>query len=266
MKSLALLALGSLGILGAGAGLSSTSDCSPCELVGRGKSWAMGLLGLNRPALVEGCMVLPAPAPPRELLPLRPPVAASSAPVVDRVEFRSAAVWAGACHYNGEYHHRGQGALLGFAFEAGELDGVDVAGLAAVVALGSEQNLDEATVRTAEAWIDANADAEQRAAVEAWLARQVGRLAAVHAGQVEVRVGPESFGLVVAGVAEAAADTLADRACCSMPENRWYEPLVGAPGAPVGYVDRCRFEGGEQLSGWTYEGENSAFLGLAPRP
>ncbi len=285
MKTLSLIALLSLGTLGAGAGLSTTADCEPCEVVSQVKIWAIGLFQLE-PAPLTVCGSLNAsevilqrrldllergaeefgPLEPFELPIYVPAGTSGSGVVVDRVEFRSAAVWAGACHYNGEYHHRGQTALLGFAFEGGAVDGVELAGLGAVVALASDLNLDEGAERQIEAWIDEDADEGQVAALTAWLGTEVGELDVVHRAAVEVHAGLESFGLVVPGVAEAAADTMAERACCSMPENRWYEPLAGPAGAPVGFVERCRFEGSEALEGWTYEGENSAFRSLASRP
>lgn len=254
MKTLSLIALLSIGTLGAGAGLSRAGDCGACELGAKAKGWAVGLFGQPSASLE-----------PSVVLDHIPGGAAGGELIVDRVEFRSAAVWAGACHYNGEYHHRGQTALLGFAFEGGAVDGVELAGLAAVVALSSDQNLDEGAECRIEAWLDEGADGRQAAALVAWLGNEVGALDAVHRAAVEVQAGAESFGLLVPDVAEAAADTMADRACCSMPENRWYEPLSGPAGAPVGYVQRCRFEGSEALEAWTYEGENSAFSSLAPR-
>jgi len=48
-------------------------------------------------------------------------------------ESRSCAVLAGACHYNGELDLAGRKAVMGFAFQAGERDGVSLAGVRAVL-------------------------------------------------------------------------------------------------------------------------------------
>src|SRR5437899_12932919 len=57
------------------------------------------------------------------------------------VETRTAAVMAGACHYNGELVTRGRDAILGFRIDGGQAANVDVAGVKAVAIVTSPENL-----------------------------------------------------------------------------------------------------------------------------
>src|SRR4051812_33800566 len=84
----------------------------------------------------------------------------------DYVEARTAAVFAGACHYNGEYVTTGRDALMAWSFKSGVHDGVSLAGVQAMAAVTSQANLsDVSTSRKAEIVVDPSATAEQITAV-----------------------------------------------------------------------------------------------------
>src|SRR5687768_13059871 len=59
------------------------------------------------------------------------------------VEARTASVFAGPCHFNGEYTTQGREAVLALAFDAGTLNGVSLDGLTVVAAVSADANLAE---------------------------------------------------------------------------------------------------------------------------
>src|SRR5712691_13337040 len=61
----------------------------------------------------------------------------------DYVEVRTASVFAGACHYNGEVTTTGRDALMAWNVTAGKWNGVDLAGVRAVAIVTSEVNLSD---------------------------------------------------------------------------------------------------------------------------
>lgn len=183
------------------------------------------------------------------------------------LELRSAAVFAGPCHVNSERDHQGRRALLAYQLEGGRwmdemMEGVDL-----VVAVGSDKNLDEGLPRRSVVYTDASLPESQRRHAVGWLTSahgdQLGEIQEVIATDIELDLDGTSFRLDIPGVASAAGETLADEACCSMPESVWYEPLAGpAPEATmVGNASRCRFEGAAGIKPWTYEDQNNAFMG-----
>ena len=181
------------------------------------------------------------------------------------VEARSAAVFAGPCHYNGEVQMQGKSALMAWQLDQGEWQGVDLGGAQLAAAVHSDDNLAEEGARTSVVYVDEALDADVREGAVAWLrARHGDALGDV----AEVRVVPfdfeftgDGFALLIDGVLELSGATLPDRACCSMPENVWYEPLAESIEPMVGNSSVCRFEGDQGLDPWAYQGENNAFVG-----
>src|ERR687886_1985957 len=80
----------------------------------------------------------------------------------DYVEARTASVFAGACHYNGELTTAGREAVLAWNVTSGSWNGVDLAGVRAVAVVGSEANLaDSAAARRSELVVDSSASEAQ---------------------------------------------------------------------------------------------------------
>src|SRR5918997_5447246 len=78
------------------------------------------------------------------------------------VEARTASVFAGACHYNGELTTAGREAVLAWNVTAGSWDGVDLAGVRALAVVSADANLSEArAARRAELIIDESASYKQ---------------------------------------------------------------------------------------------------------
>src|ERR1700722_5836891 len=67
----------------------------------------------------------------------------SSTIVGDYVEARTASVFAGACHYNGELVTTGRDAVMAWNITAGSWNGTDLSGLLAMAAVTSQSNLGE---------------------------------------------------------------------------------------------------------------------------
>lgn len=187
------------------------------------------------------------------------------------LEARDATVWGGACHVSSQARTGGAHAVLGWAFEGGAHEGVDLAGVTAVAALEGSTNLQgadvfragEAASRRAVLWIDAPTDAAADAARGHLASLGVlGDVAAAHRAEARVILDGDAFTLAVPGVLEVSGQAREDRACCTMPESRWYEPLAPVAGSVVGVPERCRVEGASAgLATWSFEEENSAYVG-----
>jgi len=154
------------------------------------------------------------------------------APAGHYVESRTAAVFAGACHYNGEWCTEGREALCVWHFEEGSFAGADVA-----LSLRADTNLAApgAQVRRA-VYLSGSAGP---AALELLRAREpqlfegaeVLETLPIHArfdadGSYAVD-GGERFAL--------SGRTLADRACCKMPFDVWYAPFGRIDDQVVGH-------------------------------
>src|SRR5829696_6984884 len=61
----------------------------------------------------------------------------------DYVEVRTASVFAGACHYNGEVVTTGRDAMMAWNVTSGKWQGVDLSGVRAVAIVSSQSNLSE---------------------------------------------------------------------------------------------------------------------------
>jgi hypothetical protein len=187
------------------------------------------------------------------------------------VEARSASVFAGACHYNGEYPTQGRELIAGWRLDgastgAPELDGVEV-----VVAVAGDRNLEEPEVtRRSVVYLDPELDSARADAAVAWLreehAAMLGELLEVRRADVSVtRTGDDFAVRAGEGLAFAGA-ALPDRACCSMPSEVWYEPEVELGGRLVGRVESFRFVEPRLGVETTRHDENSAFVGELPLP
>src|SRR5882672_7910494 len=91
----------------------------------------------------------------------------------DYVEVRTASVFAGACHYNGEVTTTGRDALMAWNVKSGQWRGVDLAGVSVVAIVTADANLsDNGAARSSEIVIGSSAsDAQSRAILEALKSR-----------------------------------------------------------------------------------------------
>src|SRR5947209_18324484 len=183
----------------------------------------------------------------------------------DYVEARTASVFAGACHYNGELTTTGRDALMAWNIAAGSWDGVSLAGVRALAVVGADANLvDARAARRSELVVDSSAtDAQAAALLRAFKSRYAGALGEV----VFVRRAPVIFRHDAAtysvGTSSVAlnVEAMPDNLCCRMPQLVWYEPLVLVEGRKVGYTRKATYAGGPAGDSWERAGENGAFYG-----
>jgi hypothetical protein len=180
------------------------------------------------------------------------------------VEARTASVYAGPCHFNGEYTTQGRTALVAFEIEGGAVDGVDLSGLSLAAVITADRNLAEPdAVRRSVVYVD-RTSAPVLAAARDWLVRThgpaLGAIEDVRATDVEVDVRGEHFTVTVGEVAELRGYAMPDRACCSMPSDVWYEPLVPTGPRLAAYTELFGYRDRSLGPRFERAGENSAFL------
>ena len=183
----------------------------------------------------------------------------------DYVEVRTASVFAGACHYNGEVVTTGRDALMAWKVTSGKWQGVDLSGVRVVAIVSADANLGESgAARQSEIIIDAGASRTQALAITNVLKEKY----AVSLGKiVEVRTAPISFErsgrnyAVVTNEAAINVEAMPNDLCCKMPNLVWYAPLVGLENRKVGYTSKALYSGRVVGEPWSRSGENSAFYG-----
>ncbi len=182
------------------------------------------------------------------------------------VEVRTASVFAGACHYNGEVVTTGRDALMAWNVTSGKWQNVDLSGVRAMAIINSKSNLSEPNAaRQSEVIIDAAASHEQ---ANAMLSALKEKYASSLGEIVEVRNAPISFEhkdrayTVKADNATINVEAMPNDLCCKMPNLVWYKPLVGLENRKVGYTINATYGGRKVTEPWSRSGENSAFYGL----
>jgi hypothetical protein len=183
----------------------------------------------------------------------------------DYVEVRTASVFAGACHYNGEVVTTGRDAMMAWNVTSGQWQGVDLSGVRVLAIVSADVNLGEQNAaRQSEIIIDSNASRAQALAMMNALKE---KYAASLGKIVEVRSAPISFernGRTYAVVTNEAAinvEAMPNDLCCKMPNLVWYTPLVGLENRKVGYTEKALYSGKTVGEPWSRSGENSAFYG-----
>ena len=183
----------------------------------------------------------------------------------DYVEVRTASVFAGACHFNGEVVTTGRDALMAWNVTSGKWQDVDLTGVRVMAIVSADENLAEGNAaRRSEIVIDSHASrAQALAMVNALRSRYAGSLGDV----VAVRSAPIGFerkGRTYAVVTNDAAinvEAMPNDLCCKMPNLVWYTSLVGLENRKVGYTSKALYSGKIVGEPWSRSGENSAFYG-----
>jgi|SRR4030095_12802808 Protein of unknown function (DUF1326) len=183
----------------------------------------------------------------------------------DYVEVRTASVFAGACHYNGELVTTGNDAMMAWNVTSGNWQGVDLTGVRAMAIVSASANLANTTAaRQTEIIIDQNATRAQSVAMLNALKQ---KYAASLGNIVAVRNAPVSFVREGRSYAVATDDAtinveaMPNDLCCKMPNLVWYSPLVGLENRKVGYTSSATYSGKKVTDPWSRSGENSAFYG-----
>ena len=182
------------------------------------------------------------------------------------VEVRTASVFAGACHYNGELTTTGRDALMAWNVKSGQWQGVDLAGVRAVAIVSATENLaDNNALRQSEIIIGEDAsDAQSRAMLGALKSRYVtslGKIISVRRGPLSFEHKGKAYSVRADRFASIDIEAMPDDLCCKMPQLVWYSPLVPLENRKVGYTTKALYEGGDVCDPWQRSGENSAFYG-----
>jgi hypothetical protein len=183
----------------------------------------------------------------------------------DYVEVRTASVFAGACHFNGEVVTTGRDALMAWNVTSGKWQGVDLTGVRVMAIVSADANLAENNAaRRSEIVIDSQASRTQALAMVNALKE---KYAASLGNVVAVRSAPISFArsgrtyAVVTNDAAINVEAMPNDLCCKMPNLIWYKPLVGLENRKVGYTSKALYSGKTIGEPWSRSGENSAFYG-----
>ena len=194
-----------------------------------------------------------------------PQPAATATPVLgDYVEARTASVFAGACHYNGERVTTGRDAVLAWHIASGAWQGTDLSGVSAMAAVSCDDNLAEASAaRRSELVVDGSP--AQVTALASLLANrcgsQLGAIVTVRQGTVAFHRDGRAYHVNAEGFAELSIQPMPNDACCSQPSNVWYTPLVPLAHRKVGYAQRAAYTAGTVGDAWDRSDENDAFYG-----
>ncbi len=183
----------------------------------------------------------------------------------DYVEVRTASVFAGACHYNGEVTTTGRDALMAWNVTSGKWNGAYLTGMRAIAIVSADDNLSSAQAgRRSELIIDKSAThAQTLAMLDAIKSRYADALGQI----ISVRTAPINFKhegkTYEVDSAEAAinVEAMPNDLCCRMPNLVWYSPLVSLGQRRVGYTVKALYAGHTVSDRWERAGENSAFYG-----
>ena len=183
----------------------------------------------------------------------------------DYVEVRTASVFAGACHYNGELVTAGREAIMAWNFSAGTWQGTNLAGARAIAVVNSDQNLsNQNAARRSEVILDQSASHDQKVAIlealKSRYAATLGEIISVRSAPITFRHEGKSYEV---NSAEAAinVEAMPNDLCCKMPNLVWYDPLVQLGQRKVGYTIKALYSGHDIGDTWERDGENSAFYG-----
>ncbi|HEV8428426.1 MAG TPA: DUF1326 domain-containing protein [Pyrinomonadaceae bacterium] len=183
----------------------------------------------------------------------------------DYVEVRTASVFAGACHYNGEVVTTGRDALMAWNVTSGKWQGVDLSGVRVLAIVSADANLGEANApRQSEIIIDSSASRTQALAITNALkekyAASLGKIVEVRTASISFERNGRTYA-VVTNEAAINVEAMPNDLCCKMPNLIWYAPLVGLENRKVGYTSKALYSGKVVGEPWSRSGENSAFYG-----
>lgn len=195
------------------------------------------------------------------------PPASANLPAGDYVEARTASVFAGACHYGGEYESDGREAIMAWHFAKGSSQGQSLAGLSAIAVVRADENLAEKSgLHHTCLYLDSHASPAQQqalaAALEARYAGVFGTVTDIKPAAISfTRTANDSFHITAPQVATLTINALPNRECCKMPNLVWYKPLATIENRRVGFTQLARCTEATGGDAWSYGNENSAFYG-----
>ncbi len=184
----------------------------------------------------------------------------------DYVEARTASVFAGPCHYNGELVTTGRDALMAWQFNSGSWDRVDLSGVRVMAVVTSDENLGHAGgPRKSEIIIDRSASKQQAAAAAGAIlahdGQSLGEIVSIGRGIVSFRHYGGEFHVTCAGFGSMDVKAMPNGECCKQPNLVWYSPLAHLTWRKVGYTINASYVAGTIGDPWQRSDENGAFYG-----
>src|SRR5579872_185955 len=175
----------------------------------------------------------------------------------DYVETRTASVFAGPCHYNGEVMNTGRDAMMAWKFDSG---------VRVMAVVSCDANLaDQTAARKSEIVIDKSAgEVQAQAALNSILSHDksmLGKVVSIREGKINFSHVGREYQVECAGLGSMDVQGMPNDECCKQPNLVWYEPLVKLTGRKVGYTVDAEFSGGKVADSWQREDENGAFYG-----
>lgn len=183
----------------------------------------------------------------------------------DYVEARTCSVYAGGCHYSGEYVTAGREALLFWHIREGQWNGVDVGGLSVIIAVVANNNLAEpSTRRKSVLYLDARATQPQRKALASLFreryANLLGDIRAVKAVPIRYTREDKQMTVDAPGVATLHISRYPCKHCLQ-PHQVWYQPLVPIADAEVASAKHTTYLDRQLGTVWQRGEENNVFVG-----
>jgi hypothetical protein len=189
----------------------------------------------------------------------------------DYLEARTASVFCGACHYNGELVTEGRDAILAWDISHGSWNGVDLSGVRAMATIACDRNLSDATAdRSTEIVIDKSASDAQAVAMADLIrstgSSNLGRVLITRRAVVSFKHEGGNYTVSADGYADMTVQALPNNECCTQPHLVWYTPLMPIEHRKVGYTEAADYIAGTNGDTWQREDENSAFYGSIDLP
>lgn len=183
----------------------------------------------------------------------------------DYVEARTCSVYAGGCHYSGEYVTAGREALLFWHAREGSWNGVNLSGLSVLAAVVADNNLAEPSAqRKSVIYVDARASKAQREAIAQLLSRHYTRVLGSVQGvkSVVIRYSQQDKQITVDAPGVATLH-LSRYPCkhCVQPHQVWYQPLTPIAEIEVASAKLAAYHDRWLGTVWQRGEENSAFVG-----
>jgi hypothetical protein len=193
------------------------------------------------------------------------PAARAAGVTGEYAEARSASVYAGACHYNGELTTAGREAVLAWKVTKGAVNGVKLDGLCAVALLTGSDNLAEPGVgRRSVLLVDESATPAQRDALVSLLKTKLGKtlgtVAAVKSAPIRFSADSKQVN-VAAGDAATLTATKYPCSHCRMPAMTWYTPFAPTKDAAVAQGVTTGFSDKTLNVAWSQASSDNVFVG-----
>ena len=184
----------------------------------------------------------------------------------DYLEARTASVFAGACHYNGELTTTGREAEMAWHIREGAWKGTSLSGLSALASIVSDANLqDETAARRSTLYIDARATPAQfdalAAALQARYGSAFGKVVAVKRAPISFARTGENYRVESKGVTLLSVEAMPNHECCKQPNMVWYKPLIEIKDRKVGFTKESGIQDKTLGVTWTKNDQNTAFYG-----